>query len=101
MLNKLYIIRTLIDVADETYREPRLGLDSKEFEERSTRKWAVNTVIETVYESNDPIYALGRLQRMIRKYKPNTKEKAFIFSILDNTIDWAMDIINAMKGEQE
>ena len=100
MLSKLYLIRTLIDAADEMYREPRFGLSSSEFEERSTRKWAVNTVIEKVFESSNPTYELGRLQRMIRKYQANTKEKAFIFSILDDTIDWATDIINAMKGDQ-
>ena len=96
-MNKRYMVRVLRECAEEFYREPEWGLKGGIFEERSYREWAVEEVIRKVIFSSNPARDLELMLVDLNKYSSRNQRSAKIFSILCDTAEWALDIINAMK----
>lgn len=98
---KLYLIRTIDNCADEFYRFPEPNMTRKRFKEASLERWAFDEVMKVVVESENPLKDLGLLSLRTSKWMMSENmDICQTFSILNEAVEFAMDLINGMKGEE-
>ena len=100
--SKSDIILAIKNSADEFYSVPAWNPLRKEiFRERSYRKSAIEEVIERIRISNNPKNAMSLLMMQTNKYYAEKPDVAIIHAILNDAAEFALDIINAMEGEDQ
>ena len=94
-----YIIWVLSECAGEQFKEPRRGLKESEFLKRCYQEWALQKVLDYIRDPNyPPMESLERVHKKLMRSKPKNEGPArFRFELLE-MIDWAIDILEAMKG---
>ena len=95
-----YIIWVLSDCAGEQFKEPRRGLKESEFSKRCYQEWALQKVLDYIRDPKyPPMESLKRLRKKLAKSKPTNKGPERVRSELLEMLDWAIDILTAMKGD--
>lgn len=97
---KMYLIRAIRDCGSEFHKEPEPGMRQDRFKIASLEQWACNEVIDIISESDNPIRDLNLFAIRTSKWMMSGNlEIAKTFSILNDAVEFAIDLINGMKGD--
>ena len=92
-MNTDYIAWVIRDTANEFFPDNKKILRKKEFEEKSYRMSAVESVIDLIKNSKDPC---KDVETMMNKFKK--RQAIDLYRVYFEIYEFALDIMNGMKG---
>ena len=97
-----YIYWVLLCTGGEQFNEPRPGMREKQFLKRSYQQWALEEVTNRIRNSRYlPEPTLKAMRRELESGKAVGENAVRSRMELIEMIDWALDIINALKGAEK
>lgn len=97
-MDKQKLLLALQLSADAYVKKPVFGLTKKEFESRSTQRWATQLVIDSISESdNDPLIVAEDIAHKMDKFACKNRPDSYWYSVGYDTVMWIIDLIIEME----